>query len=95
MATFPAFNFEVQVIAAFMVFVFGYVALFSSLMIFLFLAKGLYESAKAVRAYAVRYGSTNTSNLLDIEIQADRQKRFVIPSWKRRLAEATNSSGKD
>jgi len=95
MATFPAFNFEVQVIAAFVIFVFGYVALFSSLMIFLFLAKGLYESAKAVRTYAVRYGSTNTSNLFDIEIQAHRQKRFVIPSWKRRLAEATSSSGKD
>ena len=78
-----------------MIFVLGYVALFSSLMIFLFLAKGLYESAKTVRAYAVRFGSTNTSNLFDIEIQADRQKRFVIPSWKQRLAEATRSSGKD
>ena len=49
-------------IAAFVIFVFGYVALFGSLMIFLFLAKGLYESAKAVRAYAVRYGSTNSSD---------------------------------
>jgi hypothetical protein len=64
MATFPALNFEVQVIAAFVIFVFGYVALFSSLMIFLFLAKGLYESAKAVRAYAVRYGSTNHFQLI-------------------------------
>lgn len=93
---FPVSNFQLlQVIAAFVIFVFGYVALFGSLMIFLCLAKGLYESAKAVRTYAVRYGSTDCSNSFDIEIQADRQKRFVIPSWKRRLAEATSSIGKD
>jgi hypothetical protein len=54
MAMLPKFNFEIQVIAAFVIFVFGYVALFGSLMAFLFLAKGLYESAKAVRAYALR-----------------------------------------
>ena len=92
MATFPASFFElIQAIAAFAIFVFGYVALFSSLMIFLFLAKGLYESAKAVGAYAVRYGSTNTSDSFDIEIQADRPKRFVIPSWKQKLIEATKN----
>lgn len=49
-AILPEFNFEAQVIAAFVIFVFGYVAIFGSLMIFLFLAKGLYESAKAVRS---------------------------------------------
>lgn len=86
MATFPASFFElIQVIAAFAIFVFGYVALFCSLMIFLFLAKGLYASAKAVGAYGVRYGSTNSS----------RPKRFVIPPWKQKLVEATSSTGKN
>ena len=91
MTTFPAFNFElIQVIAAFAIFVFGYVALFGSLMVFLFLAKGLYDSAKAVGAYAVRYGSTNILNSFDIEIRADRQRRLVIPSWKQKPTEAAS-----
>jgi hypothetical protein len=61
MAT-PVTDFELlQVIAAVAIFVVGYVALFVSLVIFLFTAKGLYASAKAVRAYAVGYGSKNSS----------------------------------
>ena len=96
MATFPALNFELlQAIAAFVIFVFGYVALFASLMIFLILARGLYESAKAVRAYAVRYGSINSSNSFHAEIPTHREKRFVIPAWKQRLPEATSDSGKN
>lgn len=82
----------IQGIAAFAIFVFGFVALFGSLMVFLSLAKGLYASAKAVGAYAVKHGSTNGSNLTDFEIQADQQKRLVIPSWKRKPTEATSGN---
>ena len=56
--TFAPINTVVPVIAAFVVFILGYVALFVSLMICFFLclviAKGIYEGAKKVRTYAMR-----------------------------------------
>ncbi len=91
MAILPEFNFEVQVIAAFVIFVFGYVALFGSLMIFLFLAKGLYESGKAVRAYAVRYGSTNSSD----DAVNRRRARKVDPATVAEYLESKNTSPTD
>ena len=61
---FAPFNAVLPVIAAFVVFIFGYVALFLSLMICFFLclviAKVIYEGAKKVRTYAMRSAPAKT-----------------------------------
>jgi hypothetical protein len=61
---FAPFNAVLPVIAAFVIFIFGYVALFVSLMICFFvcllIAKGIYEGAKKVRTYAVRSAQAKT-----------------------------------
>jgi hypothetical protein len=59
MAFILAFNLALQVIAAFMVFLIGYLALFISFMLCLVIAKGVYEGAKAVQVYAARSASKN------------------------------------
>jgi hypothetical protein len=55
---FAPFNVALQVIAAFAIFVFGYIALFVSLIICLAVSlaigKGIYEGARRLRAYAAR-----------------------------------------
>ena len=62
--TFAPFNVALQVIAAFAIFVFGYVALFVSSMICfsvcLVIARGIYESAKKVRSYMMRSSPAKT-----------------------------------
>jgi hypothetical protein len=62
--TFAPFNVALQVIAAFAIFVFGYVALFVSSMICfsvcLVIARGIYEGAKKVRSYAMRSAPAKT-----------------------------------
>jgi hypothetical protein len=62
--TFAPFNVALQVIAAFAIFVFGYVALFVSSMICfsvcLVIARGIYEGAKKVRSYTMRSAPAKT-----------------------------------
>jgi hypothetical protein len=57
-------NIALQVIAAFVIFIFGYVALFVSLIICLAvclaIGSGIYEGARRVRAYAVRSAPSKT-----------------------------------
>ncbi len=66
------FNAVLPVIAAFVVFIFGYVALFVSLMICFFLclviARGIYEGAKKVRTYAVRSAPAKTLMSSDVAL---------------------------
>ena len=66
---FAAFNAVLPVIAAFVVFIFGYVALFVSLMIFFFvclvITKGIYEGAK-VRTYAMKSAPAETFISADV-----------------------------
>ncbi len=61
---FAPFNIALQVIAAFAIFIFGYVALFVSLIICvavsLAVGKGIYEVTRRVRAYAVRSAPAKT-----------------------------------
>jgi hypothetical protein len=61
---FAPFNVALQVIAAFAIFVFGYVALFVSSMICfsvcLVIARGIYEGAKKVRSYTMRSAPAKT-----------------------------------
>jgi hypothetical protein len=70
--TFAPFNIALQVIAAFAIFIFGYVALFVSLMIWFFvclvIAKGIYEGAKKVRSYTKRSTPAKTFISSDVAL---------------------------
>jgi hypothetical protein len=70
--TFAPFNVALQVIAAFAIFVFGYVALFVSLFVCfaasLAIGKGLQEGARRVRAYAVRSAPAKTFISSDVAL---------------------------
>ena len=61
---FAPFNFALQVIAAFTIFILGYVALFVSSMICfsvcLIIARGIYQGAKKVRSYTMRSAPAKT-----------------------------------
>jgi hypothetical protein len=63
MAFVLSYNTALQVIAAFVIFLFGYLAFFVFLIICLLIATGLYESGKWIRAYAERSVSANASIL--------------------------------
>jgi hypothetical protein len=88
MALMLTFNFTLQVVAAFVVFVFGYLALFGSLLVCVAVATGLYKSAERVLAYLARSASADNSIPSDAETLVHREKSFVIPTWKQRLVEA-------
>src|SRR5580692_607898 len=80
MALLIRFNVPVQVVAAFVIFIFGYLALFVSLLTFLAIARGLYKGAKRVRVYALRLASESDSISSDIKMPAPREQRFVVPA---------------
>jgi len=77
--TFAPFNIALQVIAAFAIFTFGYLALFVSLMICFFvcllIAKGVYEGAKKVRTYAMKSSS-------DVDNSDHRKRALLIPALR-------------
>jgi hypothetical protein len=56
------YNAALQVLAAFMIFLIGYVAFFAFLIICLLLATGLYEGTKRIRAYALAFAAAGNSN---------------------------------
>ena len=82
---FAPFNIALQVIAAFVIFIFGYVALFVSLIICLAVSlaigKGISEGARRVRAYAVRSASAKTFISSDVDTP-DHKKHSLIPAWR-------------
>jgi hypothetical protein len=84
--TFAPFNTVVPVIAAFVVFILGYVALFVSLMICFFLClvitKGIYEGAKKVRTYAMRSAPANTFISSDVDTSDPGKRPFLIPALR-------------
>jgi hypothetical protein len=59
-----SYNAVLQVFAAFVIFLFGYLALFVLSIICLLIATGLYEVMKRIRAYAVISASARGSNFL-------------------------------
>ena len=67
MSVLLAFNVALQTIAAFVIFVVGYAALFGTLSVCFAIAMGLYECAKRIRAYSARLAL------------ARREKRCVLP----------------
>jgi hypothetical protein len=61
MAVLLRFGFAAQIIAAFVIFVLGYVGLFVTLMLLMLVVRGLYESAKWIHASAARRANANHS----------------------------------
>jgi hypothetical protein len=83
------FNVPLLMIAAFVIFVLGYLALFVSLLTFLAIATGLYRGAKRVQAYALRSALENDPISSDAEIATPREKRFVVPALTPGVGEAS------
>jgi hypothetical protein len=83
---FAPFNAVLPVIAAFVVFILGYVALFVSLMICFFpclvIAKGVYEGAKKVRTYAMKSDPAMTFLSSDVDTSDHRKRPFLIPALR-------------
>jgi hypothetical protein len=69
---FAPFNVAIQVIAAFAIFIFGYVALFVSLVmclaVNLAIGKGISEGARRLRAYAARSAPAKTFISSDVAL---------------------------
>jgi hypothetical protein len=84
MALVLRFGFAAQVIAAFVIFVLGYVGLFVALMLIMLVIRGLYESVKWVRASALRR-ATATGAAFDRRIPLPITSRANEPQ----LAELT------
>jgi len=82
MAFILAFNVALQTLAAFVIFIFGYVALFVFLIICLVIAKAMYEAVRRARAYLLRCVSANTFVPADVDTPAHQEKNFVIPAWR-------------
>jgi hypothetical protein len=80
-----AYNFELQVLAAFVIFLFGYLAFLMLLVICLFIATGAYEAAKWIQAYVVTISSPGNSALSDIAPPAQQEKSSIILAWTHRL----------
>ena len=81
MAFISAFSVALQMLAAFVIFVFGYLALFVFLFTCVVAARVLYRGATWVRACA-RSVPARPIVSADVEIPAHREKRFVIPVWR-------------
>jgi hypothetical protein len=80
MAFIFTFNLALQMIAAFVIFLVGYLALMICIMICLVIANGVYEGAKWVGAYGVRSASADSPISSDVETPAHREKSFAIPA---------------
>jgi hypothetical protein len=70
-------DFALQMLAAFVIFSIGYVALFSSLVVCLLVTKGLYKGAEGIWNYAVRTASKKTL-ASDLESPARVDRGIVI-----------------
>jgi hypothetical protein len=84
------FGFVVQIVAAFVIFVLGYISLFVSLMLVMLLVRGLYESVKWVRTSTLARAAANRS-MPSRAAAFDRPVRIssVSPANERRFAGLT------
>ena len=72
------FSFAAQVIAALVVSVFGYLALFGSLIVCLIIAKALYQGAKRVWFYALRSVSARRALFRHVETSTYRARNVGV-----------------
>jgi hypothetical protein len=70
MAFIFTFEFAMEMLAAFVIFAIGYIALFVSLMICLAVIKGMYEGTKWSWAYASSFAASTPSLPLDDDKRA-------------------------
>jgi hypothetical protein len=82
MALLLKFGFAAQVIAAFVIFVLGYIGLFALLMIGLVAVRAFYEGVKWIRAYAARRALANLSASSEGHEFAVRGPFLVMPAGK-------------
>lgn len=82
MALLLRFSFVAQVIAAFVIFVLGYIGLFCLLMIAFIAARAVYESVKWIRASAARRVLANASASSEGEGGAARNPFLFAPAGK-------------
>jgi hypothetical protein len=73
------FGFAAQVVAAFVIFVLGYVGLFVTLMLLMLLIRGLYESAKWIRASAARGANSNPFTSTTTSVGTPFERRAPDP----------------
>jgi hypothetical protein len=84
------FGFVVQIIAAFVIFVLGYISLFVSLMLVMLLVRGLYESVKWVRSSALaRAAAIRSTRSRDAAFDRPVRISSMPPANEPRLAELT------
>jgi hypothetical protein len=92
MALMLRFGFAAQVIAAFVIFVLGYVGLFVTLMLLMLVVRGLYESAKWIHASSARRANTNSSTSTSTTtagVAFDRRIPIPSPANQPQLAALT------
>lgn len=91
MALLLRFGFPAQIIAAFVIFVLGYVGLFAALMLVMLVARGLYESVKWVSTSASARALANRSTPAANGAAFDRRIPLSItsPANQPQLAELT------
>jgi hypothetical protein len=80
MAFVLSYNAALQVFAAFVIFLFGYVAFFAFLTVCLLVATAIYEGAKIVRFHALTSGSRNKPRPSAVETPVHRERSFGIPT---------------
>jgi hypothetical protein len=78
-------NLALQVLAAFVIFLFGYLAFLVFLVTCLFIATGVYETAKWIQAYVVSISLASNSALSDSAPPAQREKSSIILALTHRL----------
>ena len=83
MAFLLKFSFVAQVIAAFVIFVLGYIGLFSLLMIVFVAVRALYEGVKWIRALAARRVLANLSAPSEGDGAAGRIPFLFTPTGKK------------
>jgi hypothetical protein len=91
MALVLRFGFAAQVIAAFVVFVLGYVGLFVALMLIMLVVRALYESAKWIHASALRRANASHSTSATAGVEFERRIPLLItsPANQPQIAELT------
>jgi hypothetical protein len=80
-----AYDFALQVLAGFVIFLFGYLAFLVFLVTCLFIATGVYEGAKWIHSYVVTISLVGNSALSDPAPPALREKSSIILAWTHRL----------
>ncbi|MGA8224277.1 MAG: hypothetical protein WB780_21710 [Candidatus Acidiferrales bacterium] len=95
MAFVLSYNAALQVFAAFVIFLLGYVAFFAFFTICMVIATAIYEGAKIVRFHALASGPAYMPRSSVVEMPVHRKRSFGIPGWWQTLVAATAGGRKN